>query len=349
MVAGAFALMAGTPARCAWEIYLEGAALARCEPIAIHDAITGWKGSYGTGRRAYAFGRVEWGARYGDWGLGLVWRQDYDLRFSPDAAGLYGAVRNDQSLVPGKVYAVNLEANILQARGLRLSRRWGAQDGLRLEGGLTLLQGISMTDGHITGTALATGPKAYVYSAQVEEAYTKDELFERARTPVSSAMGLTPDLRLDWSPAPSWDLRAEVRDGLGRIWWRHLPRTTAQADSARAHEEGGDFRRWDPLVSGLESFHATYRQELPCRGMVEVRFAPGTWTVAAGADAQFGDWLPRLGAGRAWGTWTLLGWWGLRDKALGLEVRRGPWGLRASLDAAWERAKTASLAFSGRW
>ncbi|MGL4205748.1 MAG: hypothetical protein ACRCRW_06485, partial [Aeromonadaceae bacterium] len=128
----------GSAASAEWRPYFISEVFARSEPISVMDAIDNWKGDYQSGERQYLVSRFEAGVKTDHWGMGLQHRWDYGLKFTSDAAELYGAIRNDKSLDPGRVYDVDLDANIIESSGLRFSRHDLLLPTLKTEFGLTL-------------------------------------------------------------------------------------------------------------------------------------------------------------------------------------------------------------------
>lgn len=322
---------------------------ARSEPIAIKDALHGWKGEHGRGETQYLSAWFEAGIRGEEWGLGGLYRRDYALWFTPDTADLYGAVRNDEQLPTGREYQVDLKAHALVAKGLRLSWQHEWQPRLSTELGLALLEANYMLDGSLKGTAVATAPKAYTYSAWADYAYTDDVLFER-EVPAVKGRGLALDARLGWGFHPDWRLELRARDLPGLIWWQDLPYTQATAESDRSHTDTSGFRSWDPLVSGFEGNHRHYRQRLPLRLQGDLYYAGWPVTVAAGLHHQFDDTLARTGAGWQGSDWSLFAWYWLDDGAVELASRWHDWQLGVGLDNLdWQRARFITLTLGYRY
>lgn len=326
--------------------YARTEVLARSEPDAIMDALDGWHGPYGPGRRQYAWSWIEAGVRDEHWGLGGLVRWDYDLRFSRDAASLYGAVQNKQALPVGRSYAVAVRAHVIHAGGLRASWRGDLAQGLEAEFGLSLLRSNYMMEGGIQGTALVTGPRAYTYNANADYAYTRDVLFDRPVAP-QDGLGGSLDLAVDWRVRPDWRVRAQVRDLPGRVWWRQLPYTQANATSDRSSTDSEGFTHWAPLVSGLEANHAWFRQTLPARESVEIACTAWSLVPTLGANVQFGDWLPRVGLARTLAGWTFGATCWPTTRALGFEVGHRQWKAGLAMDnLQWGLVKTVNLSFA---
>jgi hypothetical protein len=317
--------------------------LAKSEPNAIMNAVDGWHGPYGSGRRQYAWSWIEAGVRGDHWGIGGLIRWDYDLRFNQAAASLYGAVQNKQDLPVGTTYNVRVQAHVIHAAGVRASWRGDLFRDLKAEFGLSLLRSNYMIEGSLQGTADATGPKSYTYNASADYAYTKDVLFDRSVSP-QDGLGFSLDAGIDWRLTPDWRVKARVRDLPGAVWWKQLPYTQAGATSDRSSTDSQGFTHWAPLVSGVESNHGTFRQNLPPQGDLELSYT--SWEVAPtlGANVQFGDWLPKVGLARAMGNWRLGGWCWPTTRAIGIEVGHDAWKVGLAMDnIQWGLVKAVSL------
>lgn len=328
----------GAAAQAEWRPYFLSEAFARSEPISVMDAVDNWKGDYEGGERQYLWSRFEAGVKSDHWGMGLQYRRDYGLKFTSDTAELYGAVRNDENLEAGRVYDVDLDANIIETTGLRFSWHDLMLPTLKTEFGLTLLRSHYMIDGTLTGQATATSNKSYTYSAWADYAYTEDVLFGREVGP-QTGYGFSLDAHVDWQFQPQWRMDLQLRDLPGWVWWDDLPYTQATAQSKRTHTDGNGFTHWDPLVSGYEKNYGTYRQTLPLKAMGDLYYSGWPVTVAAGTSYQFEDLVPRLGAGKEQGDWSLFCWYWPKDQALGVDLGWHDWKVGLSMDdIRWDDA-----------
>jgi hypothetical protein len=258
-------------------------------------------------------------------------RLDYSLRFTPDAAALYGTIADDHPLPVGRTYDIHVHAHALEAWGVRGFFRSKPLPGLRTEVGLSLLRGLSMLEGSIQGQGTALAPKQYEYDLWADDAYTRDPLFDR-KVGSSEGMGASLDASMAWDFHTNWHVEAKVRDLPGFVQWRHLPVTQASALSQRTQTDGQDFQHWAPLVSGLESYAPSYRQQLPTSGSGELDYIGQVWVAAFGTTYAFGDWSPRVGMGPHGDGWQLVGWLWPTKHALGVDVQWGRWRVGLSTD-----------------
>lgn len=325
--------------------YVLAEAFAKSEPNSIQSAMNQWRGPHGEGERQYAWGWFEAGLQSEHWGLGAVWRRDYDLRFSQDAADLYGSIKNRRDLPVGRVYNVDVQAHILWSSGLRASWRGELAKSLQVEVGLSILRSNYGMDGSLQGAATITGPKQYDYTAVASYAYTRDILFDRqVPNTLQDGTGVALDAAWRWQVSPDWLVQGRVRDLGGNIWWRQFPYTVAAATSDRTQTDSDGYTRWAPLISGVEATHATYRQTLPTRGELEVGYMGWRLAPVVGANYQFGDWLPKVGLTVPVASWKLTGWVWPTTRALGVDATHGKWKLGASMDVLqWRLVKTVGF------
>ncbi len=300
--------------------YLYTDVFARSEPISIMDTIHGWKGEHQRGEKQYIYSWFETGAKLNNWGLGVLYRRDYALNFSGDTSELYGAIRNDEDLPVDKTYNVELKAHAITAKGLRLSWENELQPSFKTTIGLSFLQGSYLIDGNLSGTATATDSKEYEYNADVNYAYSDDILFERELSEKLVGYGGALDLVFDWKISDRWTNNTEFRDLLAALWWKDAPYTEAVAYSTRQHTSASGYTTWDPLVSGSEKNHSTFRQTLPVRVDTQFIYQENTWQYGAGLQYQFEDYVPRIGLGQQTGDWLLFAWYRPVDQSIELST-----------------------------
>ena len=100
-------------------------------------------------------------------------------------------------------------------------------------------------------------------------------------------------------------------------------------------------------MSGVESNHGTYRQNLPTRGALELSYTRWQAIPSLGCNYQFGDWLPRLGIGWSQGAFQFQGCCWPTTRALGLAVGQDRWRASLSMDnLQWSLVKTVNLSFA---
>lgn len=265
-----FALFTGALPAWGWEPYFRMEVFGHAEPVAIKQFAGDWRGRLQAGDDALTHNRIETGARRGPWTLAFVYRYDYEIKANRSSAEFYHQVANRTALVPGQTFDLDVRGWHQRSQGLRVAHAWTLNPALQVELGLSLLNGIRLTDGHITGNASVAAANDYDYNAAVEYDYSEDHLFERPVTR-PSALGYSSDIRVSWAPSESWHLSASVEDALGELRWTRSPFTTASVTSAIKQFGPDGFAEYNPSLTGLES-ERTHRQRMHSRGSLDARW-----------------------------------------------------------------------------
>lgn len=246
---------------------MEVESFAHAGPQPVHAFIDDWEAKLKPHSDAVTHNRISLGVHRARWSWAYVQRYDYEIKASPDSALLYHQVRNRTEFTQGKEYLLDVRAFHQRSQGFRLAYRFGAPS-LSVEAGVTLLQGQSLINGRIHGTAMAVGPKEYQYQASVRYHYSEDVLFDRpVRDPQGE--GLSLDMRLRYRVSPTWTLSAQGEDLAGVLRWRKAPMTDAIASSDVQEFDENGFVRYRPTLTGYER-NQSYRQRLHPRARVSI-------------------------------------------------------------------------------
>jgi hypothetical protein len=260
----------------AWsdQLYLEIDSYARSEPLAIRALIKDFRGPLSSGHDAHTHNRMEIGSRSGDWQLAYVQRYDYEIKASRDFVEAYHALRNGGQLQEGRRYDLRLQGWHLRNDGLKVLRDFNLSQRVagartRLTAGGTLMRGLALTDGLLSGDGTGLDVDTLDYAVDVDYFYSRDSLFKReVGGPSGWGLGLDLAAALEWSTV---SLNIRVGDLLGFMRWSNAPFTSARADSERGGEraDGG----LNPVLTGFEGFK-THRQRLHPRGRAELEWTP---------------------------------------------------------------------------
>lgn len=273
------------------------------ETVPIKDALEDWEGdSFESGERQWTWNWFELGMRYSHWGVGLVQRYDYDLRFSKDAAELYWLTSNKQPLPVGKEYSAQVEANAFHSTGLRLTFSDTIAETTHYTLGLSYLYANYMVDGFINGNATVLNESDYDYDAQVEYHYSEDHLFDR---PVEKPKGngFAIDAEFDYQFESGTRIELQVRDLFARIYWRDSPYTRGHATSDRKEYDDNGYVSINPVLTGFEGTDSQYVQRLEPRwyakikhsftgsygGLLQYRYQYGHSLFGLGASSSIGE------------------------------------------------------------
>jgi hypothetical protein len=251
--------------------YLTIESFTYSEPLSIKDTLDNWHGDFSRGKRQWTWNWIEAGVRHEGWGLGVIARYDYDIRFSRDTAEALGQIHNKEDLPVGKTFDVKLKANVLHAHGLRMSYRF-ALFGVELELGGSYLRSSYMIDGGLTGKLTPTASNDFDYRLDSSYKYTDDVLFDRPGVRDTTGHGFSVDLALRGEIASTFAYRLEIRDLIARVYWADLPFTQAVATSDNKTYDENGYVHVDPVLSGFEGYRKRRTQKLEPRGQFELNW-----------------------------------------------------------------------------
>ena len=233
------------------------------EPIALDAVDKQWEGTYHpNGNKQLASVWVESGVKKGNWSLGLLYREVHQLNFDSETADLYYTVENNQSLIAGQQYQLDLDAYRYRGAGVRVNRHFEPTPTLQLSAGTSLFVASNIMDGSLTGSAKANADDDYEYFITGDYLYSEDVLFGRKNLDKPTGLGLSLDLSLDWQPNPQWHATASIKDLAGAIFWKDVPYTEATANSATTSIDESGFTQVNPVLTGFEGYQDSHTQRL---------------------------------------------------------------------------------------
>ncbi len=243
-----------------------------------------WKTPFKEGDNAITFNKAEIGVRWHNWQLGILERYDYLMEFSPQTAELFYLAENHLPLEINKKYELRIKAQHQSSRGLRLGYQKKITSAFTVSVAASYLQGKTLTDGNIQGTAQVTGNKDYNFQFDTDYFYSRDVLFERNVVP-PKGNGYSLDFKLNWRPNNLVAAQLDIVDLMGKIFWDDAPHTIATASSAtKTYNEDG-YVRYDPAISGYES-NKNFTQILPRKIFLTTQYQ---WSANIKLLAEFQD------------------------------------------------------------
>lgn len=210
---------------------------AYAEPVSIKEFTDDWNGKLKQGDTAFVQGRAEISKKNKNSQLGLLWRYDYLLDFSPQTAQLYHAYKNNNLASIQQNYPLFIKANYSESYGVRWLQLFDVNQNIKLGLALNVLKGYKITDGQLQGNVIfrQQGFKVkdinhmqmdinYYY----DEPQLKEEQLEwYPKNP--SALGFSVDAELNWQINQQANIFAQINDIYGRLYWRDIPSTQYQA------------------------------------------------------------------------------------------------------------------------
>lgn len=309
-------LLATSPAvvHASTNLYIETEGWAYSEPVPIDAYTDDWQAPLNKGSDAFAWLHAESGVLIDNWQIGWVFQRQYVIKASRGAARLYHTERNEEVAQPDQSYAVSLDANYYQARGLRVGYSIpgfaaGASWQFALRPSLVLWRGDHLEDGTLKGVAGTDTNGELTFDALLDHTYDKDELLARAVS-APRGRGASVDLAGHYTIGKLWSGDFRMRNLLGRMWWKNAPYTVGDLVSANRQTDDQGRVNFDPTLSGFEG-HRNHRQRLPLFADFTLRRAwgahragvnltytdigafPGIGWDHSGGTLRYGlDWLP---------------------------------------------------------
>ncbi|WP_455207853.1 hypothetical protein [Kaarinaea lacus] len=244
------------------------------EPVPVTDVINNRNGEFSGGEIAFTHNWAEIGATYNNFGVGILGRYDYDLKFSEDTAEFYYLINNKKPLPQGRVFDLSLDAKHTHSEGVRLSYLYPLNKKTNITVGLSYLRGVWLTEGKAQGQGIALAENDYDFQFNVDYYYSEDLIFER-KIDTPAGDGFSIDFALDWSITNDLALNLRVIDLIGRIYWENSPFTTATATSdVKEYDENG-YLIYKPVLSGFEtSTNFTQKLQPQVKALVNYRWTP---------------------------------------------------------------------------
>lgn len=256
-------------------VYFKLESFTYSETVPIDAALHEWETTdFESGDRQWSWNWLEMGVQWGHFSLGYLWREEYDLRFSPDTAELYWRTANQLDLAPNTDYEIDLRARHFQASGLRFAfRNHHAFTVMALDYqlGFARFEAQDLIDGRLVGRGRTINNRDYDYVAELNYHYSEDRLFER-QVEAPSGTGYAVDLALQ-AEYRQHRLSVVATDLVGAIYWRDAPYTEGTLNSDNKRYDASGYVRVNPTLSGYEGVSDEFRQPLQTRITADYDYA----------------------------------------------------------------------------
>lgn len=321
---------------------------AYSETVPLESALHDWEGdAFRPGERQWAWSWLEAGVQWGNFSLGYVLREHYDLRFTPDTADLYWRNANQTDLPVDRVYDLNLYADHFKAQGMRVAFLDGVEfnhfGSLQYRVGVSYWQADDLINGTLVGQAQAIADNDYVYQADLAYHYSEDRLFER-QVAEPDGSGYSIDLALAWQ-SEQHKVTLDIKDLWGEIVWEQAPYTVGTLNSNNRTYDANGYVRINPTLSGYEGISDQYKQALVMRWDASYRYELEAYGVGVLLQRQF-DQTFYGGAvyfGRGHGF--SVSYWP-EPEMIGFAWRRSGWQVGVAADSLTDDARALRLQFS---
>ena len=244
-------------------MYFEIESESLSEPVSLDGALHQWRGGFYKGNQAFTYNQVETGWQRAKLSIGYIQRFDYEVDMNEDSADFFYRVNNKKDLTAGKVYNIDFSVRNSYAHGIHLQYQLLNQDTFKLRVGISLLQGLRLTEGAVSGSASVITQSDYDFDVGLDYYFTRDVVFN---LPVTSprGYGLGNDIDLFYRLAPKLSVSIRARDILAAIYWLKAPHINAHITSDTKTYDQDGWVKYDPVLSGKISYR-NFTQTLPAR------------------------------------------------------------------------------------
>jgi len=241
-----------------------------------------WDGPFSpkTTNRLDTFWKIDSGLVYRGWKFSGFYRGELYLNTNKDTLQILRTINLKQNLAIGKEFVIDLQTTGFSASGFEIAK------GIRLDNiinGLSIgftaryLRGEKIQEGTIKGKLTPTGQKSYDFALLIDYIYDKNLLYTRRDTIPGSGHGYSFDFGLLYAFGQKWKAEVLLKDIGGRISWKDIPYTTAEAISnVKEYDEEG-YQIYRPSISGYESYK-NFTQKIPLKTDIIFSYRKGPFT-----------------------------------------------------------------------
>lgn len=223
--------------------------------------------------RADVYWKTDAGVIYRGWRLAGFYRGELFMRANKDTVEIFRMLNLKQELPVGRQFDIDLSAKGFSARGIELSK--GINLNIIIKGitaGITAryLKGEMIQEGTLTGNATPATPKTYDFDFYLDYIYDRNFIYKRKDTIPGYGDGYSFDFGIKYIYK---EFSGEVlfRDILGRINWKEVPYTTADATSATKYYDKDGYMAFRPTIRGYESYK-DFIQKIPLKTDISLTY-----------------------------------------------------------------------------
>lgn len=242
-----------------------------------------WEGSFTPNERNNLdiYWKADTGLIYRGWRVAGFYRGELFAETNKDTIEILRMINLKQELPVGKEFEIDMKGEGFSAYGIETSKAINLDrfvTGLAVGFTARYMTGERIQEGTIKGDATATGPESYDFDLSLDYIYDENLIYKRRDTIPGTGEGYSFDLgvRYDFSKK----LRGEflVRDLWGRIYWKDVPYTTADATSdVKSFDEDG-YQVYRPTIRGYESYK-DFTQKIPQKTDIIISYTDGPFTI----------------------------------------------------------------------
>ncbi len=215
------------------------------------------------------------------WRMAGFYRGELFIEANKDTVEILHMTHLKQQLPVGSVFDINLNGRGFSAYGLELSKGISLNSTIEgLTAGFTVryLRGEKIQDGSIKGKLTSTGPMSYDFNLSLDYMYDDNLIYSRRDTISGSGNGYSLDAGIKYMLNKSLSSEVLLRDIGGRIYWKDVPYTTANATSDIKSSDNEGYQKYRPTIQGYESYK-DFIQKIPLKTDIVFSYKQGAFTL----------------------------------------------------------------------
>ena len=225
--------------------------------------------------------QADTGIVYNSWRLAALYRGELFLETNRDTIEVLHLIETRQKLPVGRTFSIDLEAEGFSAYGIELAKGLnldGILPGLRTGIAVRYLNGEMIQNAKIMGSATPTGPKTYDFDLLLDYTYDRSIIYRRRNTVPGRGDGFSFDVGLDYAWKEKFGGSLLVRDLFGRIFWKDMPYTYADATSEVKTYDNHGYQTFRPTIRGFEGYRS-FTQKIPLKTDIDLWYREGPITL----------------------------------------------------------------------
>lgn len=231
------------------------------------------------GQHALTFNKLELGVAYRGIELARFMREDYVFNFSPDTMEIVYRDKNKKPIPDGKMYDIYLKAQHIKTEGWRVGYNLGFMRNSNVRLSLNYFDAEDLLYGSLEGQVTVEEGDINGGQLDVLYHYHEDYLLDRKRIQTASGTGYSIDLEADVRLPYGWQVKIDLYDLLGQIYWDAAPYTQADIASTQTYYDSEGYAHREPMMTGMESYK-NFTQNLPVHYQLSVaKDIVGSWGV----------------------------------------------------------------------
>jgi hypothetical protein len=213
------------------------------------------------------FWKVDSGVTYCGWRIAGFYRGELFMDANKDTVEILRKIQMREDLPVSRKFDIRADASGFSALGVEISKAVNMQ---RIAKGLTAgisaryLKSYNIQEGRIGGNVTPKGSKTYDFSLFLDYLYDHNYVYKREDLDDASGDGYSFDIGMRY--ILNENIRAEIliRDLAGRIFWKEVPYTKANATSDVKDFDEDGYQIFRPVIRGFEGYK-DFRQSIPVK------------------------------------------------------------------------------------